>query len=331
MSLRGCACSISGWAQQTRFDVVVAYCSSMVPYLQMPELKKIPAIVDLVDVDSQKWFDYAQTAGWPLRSVFLLEGRRLRRLETTAVGRAHVVTLVSEAEADLLREIAPDSEVRAIANGVDLDHFVPRESTVEEGPKRCTFVGALDYRANVDGLKWFCTHVWPDIHRCVPDCVFSVVGRRPVPEVQRLGRLPGVELVGEVDDVRPHYQRAALTVVPLRIARGIQNKVLEALAMRKAVVSSPAALEGLQVEPDVHVRQASTPQQWVQEVCRLLDDPTEAVRLGTAGRVYVEEHHRWDDRLQEFSHLLAANSSSTLGVPSEPRGPFLAMPTAKIH
>lgn len=303
--------TITGWASQNRFDVIVAYCSSMIPYLQLPALRNIPAIIDLVDVDSQKWIDYAESARWPLRRVLQLEGRRLRRLEKSAIDRATAVTLVSEAEANLFRQFAPDEKVHAIANGVDLDHFVPLDTTHSAAavlPRRCTFVGTLDYRANIDGLKWFCNQVWPDVRRHAPDCLFSIVGRRPSAEVQRLGNLPGVELVGQVDDVRPHYQQATLTVVPLRVARGIQNKVLEALAMRKAVVSSPSALEGLHVEPDVHVRQASTPKQWIREICRLLDDPTEAARLGAAGRDYVEQHHRWHVRLQEFRDLLISHA-----------------------
>jgi polysaccharide biosynthesis protein PslH len=221
------------------------------------------------------------------------------------------VTLVSEAEAELYRRFRPGEAAHAISNGVDLDAFRPDPSGFKQG---CVFVGALDYRPNVDGACWFCRAVWPEIRRRHPQATLSLVGRRPAPAVRRLGREPGVVVVGQVPDIRPHLAVAAVAVVPLRIARGVQNKVLESLAMGKAIVASPQALEGLRVEHGVHVLAASTPREWADAVSRLLDDEPLRRHLGSAGRQHVEEHHRWEVRLEPFGTLLGLPPASSLAV-----------------
>jgi sugar transferase (PEP-CTERM/EpsH1 system associated) len=293
----------------------VVFCSSMVQYLRVPGLERVPAVVDLVDVDSQKWFDYAEGSHGLKRWLFRLEGRRLRRLEASLPRGATAVTLVSRHEADLYRGFCPADGVRAIPNGVDLEYFRPGEPAekAELAAARCVFVGALDYRANLDGVRWFCEQVWPEVRRRRPGATFAVVGSNPGAAARRLAERPGVELVGEVPDVRPHLAGAAVVVVPLRVARGIQNKVLEALAMGKAVVATPQALEGLGVEAGVHVCRAAGAGQWIEAVTSLLDDRQAAQRLGRAGRGYVEAHHRWDVQLRPFGELLGLEDSSQDG------------------
>jgi sugar transferase (PEP-CTERM/EpsH1 system associated) len=273
----------------------------MVPYLRLPELRAVPAVIDVMDVDSQKWFDYAAATRGPRAWLFRTEGRRLRRLEQALPAWARAVTLVGAAEAALYREFCAPGEVRAVTNGVDLDYFRPGPQA--EGPA-CVFVGALDYLPNVDAAEWFCREVWPTVLRRRPEAKFLLVGRRPAPAVQRLAALPGVEVVGQVPDVRPHVARAAVTVVPLRIARGIQNKALESLAMAKPTVVSPPTLAGLKAEPGVHLLCASSPAEWAAAVLRLFDDRDLCRRLGEAGRRYVEENHHWDRCLGPFADLL---------------------------
>jgi sugar transferase (PEP-CTERM/EpsH1 system associated) len=291
------------WAHQTRFHAALASASSMVPYLRMTELRHVPAVIDLIDVDSQKWLDYAEADRGLRAWLYRTEGRRLRRLEQGLPDWARAVTLVSAAEAELYLRMRPGASAYAIPNGVDLDAFRPGSGpvAVEQG---CVFVGALDYRPNVDGASWFCRAVWPEIRRRHPRATLALVGRRPTPEVRRLARAPGVEVVGQVPDVRPYVDKAAVALAPLRIARGIQNKVLEALAMGKAVVASPQALVGLQMVPGVHALAASTPREWAEAVSRLLSDESLRRRFGVAGRGYVEEHHRWETCLEPFGALL---------------------------
>jgi sugar transferase (PEP-CTERM/EpsH1 system associated) len=211
------------------------------------------------------------------------------------------VTLVGEAEAAIYRQFCAAGAVHAIPNGVDLDYFRPAPEAAEP---TCVFVGALDYHPNVDGAGWFCREVWPEVVRRRPGARFLLVGRRPAPAVRRLAGLPGVELVGQVPDVRPHVARAAVSVVPLRIARGIQNKVLESLAMAKPTVASPQVLAGLKAEPGADLLRATSPAEWVEAILRLFDDPALGRRLGAAGRRYVEANHRWEVCLAPFAALL---------------------------
>ncbi len=289
------------WATTTRFDSVLLSASSMVPYLQMSELRGVPAVIDLVDVDSEKWLAYAAEDRGPRAWLYRREGLRLRRLETTLPTWARAVTLVSEAEAQLYRGFCKNGNVEAVPNGVDLEYF---QSAPPAEEASCVFVGALDYRPNVDGACWFAREVWPAVHARSPGSKLYLVGRRPAADVLRLAEVPGVEVVGQVADVRPYVARAAVSVNPLRIARGIQNKVLEALAMCRATIGSPEALTGLSVRSGEHVLAASSAAEWTEAVLRLFGDAELRRRLGVAGRRYVEERHRWEKCLEPFGRLL---------------------------
>jgi sugar transferase (PEP-CTERM/EpsH1 system associated) len=285
----------------------LASASSLAPYLRLPALRGVPAVIDLVDVDSQKWFDYAAVSRGPAAWLYRHEGHGLRAVERALAGWANAVTVVSAAEATLYQQFCPGFPAHVATNGVDLDYFRP-----DPGPEEpaCVFVGALDYRPNVEGIGWFCREVWPALRRARPKITLYVVGRRPAPAVRRLATLPGVELVGPVPDVRRYVARAAVVVVPLHLARGVQNKVLEALAMGKATLASPPSLAGLAVRPGTHVLAAATPQEWVESAVRLLDDPALRQRLGTEGRRYVEEKACWDRCLQPFETLLGLGTKS---------------------
>jgi polysaccharide biosynthesis protein PslH len=261
----------------------------------------VPAVLDLMDVDSEKWLDYSRARSWPLSWVFRTEGSRLRRLEQDMAQWARGVMLVSEAEAEVFRSFCPWEGVHAVSNGVDLDYFQP---TAEHSGNGCAFVGALDYYPNVDAAIWFCREVWPSIHERHPESTFSLVGRRPTAAVQRLAEVPGVQVVGQVPDVRPFLARSAVVVAPLRIARGLQNKVLEALAAGKAVVASPPALAALQCQPGVDLLAASSTGEWIEAILRLLADSGLRKEFGVAGRKYVEEHHTWERCLEPLTDLL---------------------------
>jgi sugar transferase (PEP-CTERM/EpsH1 system associated) len=299
------ASTLRSWAQESRFDAALASASSVAPYLMEPWLRDVPAVVDFMDVDSQKWLDYSASSRPPRSWLYRLEGARLRRLERRLSGWARAVLLVTEAEADLYRQVCPEGRGHAVTNGVDFDYFAPPPAgAAEEEPGRCVFVGAMDYEPNVDGAGWFCREVWPEVRRRRPDARLALVGRRPAPEVQALARTAGVEVVGSVPDVRPHVARASVTVVPLRIARGVQNKVLESLAMGKATVVSPPPLEGLRAAPGEHLLLARSPADWIESLTRLFEAPALRRRLGAAGRAFALENHCWERCLAPLGGLL---------------------------
>lgn len=297
--------TIGQWAATARYHAVLISASSLAPYLRHPALAGATRVVDLIDVDSQKWLDYAAGRWGPRAWLHWVEGRRLRGVESRLAADARGVAVVTAAEIALLRRFCPHGDVREASCGIDLDQFRPGAVPQPEADvPTCVFVGALDYHPNVDGVSWFCREVWPAVHRAHPEARVQLVGRHATGAVRALGQLPGVEFVGEVHDVREHVARATVSVVPLRIARGIQNKALESLAMGKATVVSPAVLGGLRTVAGTHVLSAGTPAEWAAALGRLFADPAERRRLGEAGRRFVEEHHRWERCLAPFAELL---------------------------
>ena len=381
---------LNEWGETTQFDATLASSSALAPYLRLPALSSAKASVDLIDVDSQKWLDYAAATRGPKTWLYRFEGQRMRTLEASLATWAHRLLVVSEAEADIFRAFCPNSPITGLANGVDVDYFQPwptvskidfhdkalgfglkgRHSTAQgnalgqsntefQSPERaklasdtvsplqgltpfdpdspgrcpglsscgpsgqtasrsqrfnesCVFVGALDYKPNIDGAIWFCRNVWPRIREQKPNVVIKLVGREPTREVRALAEIPGVEVIGTVPDVRPYLAEAAVVVVPLQIARGVQNKVLEAMAMGKAIVASPEPIVGLQVESGVHLLRASHVDEWVSHVTELLDDRSLGEELGTAALAYVTAYHRWEQCLEELPRLLGLDRSLAL-------------------
>jgi len=301
---------IRAWARDTQYHAAMASSSGMAPYLRLGEVSRVPAVIDLIDVDSQKWFDYAETTRGPRAWLYGTEGRRVRQLELSLPSNVHAVTLVSDAETRLFRSFSTAKSV-TVPIGVNLEYFQP--AYVDQQPLS-VFVGALDYRPNVDGLLWFCHAVWPEVMKSRPDARFSIVGRNPTSAIRRLGRVPGVEVAGPVRDVRPFLARASIVVAPLRLARGVQNKVIEALAMGKAVVASPAAVAGLSARAGEHLLVAASESDWREAITRLLNDERRRRQLGASGRRHVETLHTWDRCLSPLVELLGLTD-----VPVRPR------------
>jgi glycosyltransferase involved in cell wall biosynthesis len=177
------------------------------------------------------------------------------------------------------------------------------------------FTGTMDYRPNIDGVCWFVREVWPALRQGMPDLTFTIVGRDPARAVRELAQVPGVKVTGSVPDVRPYLAAATLAVVPLRIARGIQNKILEAMSMGKAVVASPAALEGLEVEVGREALQADTPQEWRQRILEMLRDEARRRAIEQAARGRVLAAYDWSARMAPLVRLceeLAQTGSASL-------------------
>ena len=291
---------IAAEAARQSFDIVVCYSSSTLPYaLTAPTPVRV---ADLGDVDSAKWAAYARDARWPKSWVYAREAAGVRKLERQAVQQCQAVLLVSEAEAAAL-DLADDNVI-AIANGVDSEFFAPDTvGQADLGPAALVFTGTMDYRPNIEGVCWFVREVWPELKARTPDLTFTIVGRDPVPAVCKLAATPGVTVTGTVPDVRPYLQGATVVVCPLHIARGLQNKVLEAMAMGKAVVASSDALEGIELRVGVEAVQADAPARWRQEIARLLGDKEARDSMGDAARSCVQTKYTWSAQMAPLVSL----------------------------
>jgi len=287
---------LARWQTDAGFAATLVSASSLAPYQRRHGFDAIPAHVDLVDVDSQKWFDFAAATRGPKGWLFRCEGHRVRKLEIEIAAWAKTLSLVSKAETILFDGFTRPGTATTASNGVDLSYFQPEPEVAIE--PACVFVGAMDYFPNVDAACWFARDIWPSIHRDWPEGEFRIVGRKPTSEVLKLAEIPGVKVLGTVPDVRPYVASAMLAVGPIRVARGLQNKVIEAMAMGKPTLAAPAAIAALEVEIGRDLLSPRTEVEWIEQVRELVLDADRRRELGHAARSYVETHHRWDRCLQ---------------------------------
>jgi polysaccharide biosynthesis protein PslH len=286
------------------FDAVFVYSSTMAQYV--PRELWARTIVDLVDVDSEKWRDYASFAKAPKSWLYDLEWKRLRRYEHEIVRRFAFTILTTPREASLLDELdefTRHARLRIITNGVDLDYFQPDEEGTISPTPRLVFVGAMDYYANIEGVTWFVEKVFPLIRRTEPRAEFFIVGSNPTNEVERLGRRRGVSVTGLVYDVRPFMRSATAYVVPLRIARGVQNKVLEAMAAGKAIVATPEAVAGLHVRDGKELLLARTPEEFADATLSLIRQESLRRELSSKSLRFVETEHDWEPLVRSVAEL----------------------------
>jgi len=292
-------------------DTIYVFSSQMAQYL--PARPRQRVIMDFVDMDSAKFAAYAAASRWPMRWMLGREARLLAQFERQVATRADASLFVSEAEADLFRQKTGAQRVHAVENGIDTVRFDPdaRFNRVETTGPLLVFTGQMDYRPNIEGVTWFAQAILPHIRLRHPEARFAIVGRNPTEAVHALAQEPGVLVTGAVSDIRGWLAAATVVVAPLKLARGIQNKVLEAMAMARPVVASAAAAEG--IDHDGAIRTGASVGEIAEAVIALLDDPAAAAELGAAARQRVEERYSWDARLAPLDALL--------GLPVRPAAP----------
>ena len=276
---------------------VLVYSSAMAQYVQGPRLAAVRRVVDFVDVDSDKWLQYAQSKPWPLNWVYRREADTLAAYESAVAREFDVSLFVSEQEAALFRSRmgSVGSRVTHVRNGVDCDYFNPENagpSPYPPGREVVVFTGAMDYWANADAVTWFAKEVWPRVRSGRPNTLFVIVGSNPGPAVTALA---GADLMvtGRVPDVRPYLRHALVVVAPLRIARGIQNKVLEGMAMARPVVVTAIGLEGIGSAHGSEALVADDPESFAAAVLAVLDGQHQA--LGERARRWVARDFSWSE------------------------------------
>lgn len=290
---------------QQRIDAVVVFSSSMAQYA---EGLGLPVVVDFVDVDSAKWSDYALSRAWPASWLYRREARKLLAYERRVAATNRHCFFVTDKEVALFATTAPEcaAHLQAVGNGVDFGYFSidpSRASPFAKNETPIVFTGAMDYWPNEDAVAWFTREVLPALRERWPSVRLTIVGRNPSPAVRALAG-DAVHVTGTVDDVRGWLQHAAVVVAPLRLARGVQNKVLEAMAMGRPVVAAASCVEAIDALPGQHLAAATSAQDYVLEITKLLDSPDAARDMGVAGRRCVEARYSWDARLQPFSTCL---------------------------
>jgi len=286
---------------------IVVFSSAMAQYVEhLPDRRRI---IDFVDVDSDKWRQYASSKSWPLRWVYQREARYLLNYEKEIAKKFNFSTFVSEKEAGLFQQLAPGSAEKTtfFNNGVDTDYFSPDHSYPNPypiGKRVLVFTGAMDYWANVDAVTWFANSVFPAIRASQPDTDFYIVGAKPTKQVQGLANLPGIHVTGAVKDIRPYLMHATVAVAPLRIARGIQNKVLEAMAMLKPVVVSDQAMEGIHAIPGRELVVAKNAGAFIEQILILLASDKQSP-MGQQARDRILRDYTWSGSLSRFDALLS--------------------------
>lgn len=299
------------------YDAVIAHSAPMAKYV--PAAAKVARVADLCDVDSEKWRQYAERAPWTKKWILSREAFHLRRWETRLAREWDCIALASASEAEIFRGFCKEGRVAVLPNGVDADFFAPQPGVARD-PATVLFMGAMDYLPNVEGVLWFHREVWPKVRAQVPHAAFRIVGPRAVESVRALDDLAhvdaptGTKVAGYVDDVREALGRATVSVAPLHIARGVQNKVLEAMAAGVPVVSTTSAWEGVAATPGRDLLTADTAERFADCVVRLLRTPALREALAVNGRAAVVANHSWD------AHARTLESLCLLAKPDDVRG-----------
>lgn len=308
---------LSDWVRslRKRYDIrrVLVFSSVMAQYVDLTDGAR--RVADMVDVDSAKWARYAKDRIWPMSWLYKREGSRLLDFEAEVARRFDATVFVSDAEARLFLRLSgiPEQLVYSASNGVDTDYFKPdlrHASPYGSADPVIAFTGAMDYWPNIDAVNWFVSEIFPRLRQFVPNLKFAIVGARPSVEVRRLGERDGVWVTGTVPDVRPYLQHAVAAVAPLRIARGVQNKVLEGMAMALPVVATPDAAEGLDLRLGKELLVARTSDEFVEALGKILNGER---AIGAAARARVLDSFSWEANLARVRDLLEVGQSEVNG------------------
>jgi len=288
-----------------KFDRIYVFTASMAEYIR--QVSGIPKVMDFVDVSSELWRDYANYHSIPFSWLCRLKAERLARYEDEVARLFDHSVFVSEKEASLFRRRGSNCRVSVIPNGVDLEYFSPlRDGSLQPEPPIIAFTGTMDYLPNVDAVAYFCRSVFPLIRGVLPQAHFHIVGRNPAARVKKLGREPQVTVTGSVPDVRLYLARSRVVVAPFRLGRGIQNKILEAMASGIPVVGTTTAFQGLEVKKAAGFRivHDHDPDKFAEEVLRLLKDLDWWRSCSLRARSYAHRFYGWEDQASRLNRLL---------------------------
>ena len=293
-------------------DFIICFSSSMAEYVfrnplfKAGKLSKIKLIIDYIDLDSDKWLQYSKYTKFPLRQIYLEEKKRLFAYEIKINQAFDYSIFVSERETKIFKKLYPKARnIIVIPNGIDFEYFTPPKKKLPNRQPSLVFTGVMDYFANIDGVKWFCKNILPKIKVQIPDIRFYIVGMKPTKAVRKLSKLEGVIVTGFIDDIRQYYWMADVCVIPLRIARGLQNKLLEAMATGNAVVATSNAKNGIVCRENLDLLIADDEEGFCQCVISILQDAEKKGKLGMNAEINIRKNYSWQHNLSKFDSLLS--------------------------
>ncbi len=287
--------------QLEKYDLIIVFSSSMAQYVA--EYKGCPKILDLVDADSDKWLQYAKYAPWWKAVVYKLEGRRLRNYEQAIAEYFDVCTVVTQQEKDLIADIIPARKLRVVTNGFNLSPIKKPPPAKAPAPT-LLFIGGMFYFAYIDGILRFYEESLPLIKQRFPNIKLYIVGANPAKSIRNIGKSKHVEVTGHVPEVEPYLEKTWVYIVPLRMAPGIQNKIIEAMAAQLPVVATPAAINGIPARHGKEVFVAGDSQKFAEAVIELLNNEKMRKQMGSAGRRFVEKHYNWSRNLSALDEII---------------------------
>ena len=282
------------------FNLIFVHCSSVAQYVA--DVHGVPKILDFGDMDSQKWLEYVRFKPFPLSLGYWLEGNKMLREEKRLARLFDLCTATTRAEWETLDGYKTGVASDWFPNGVDHAYFAPDGGDYD--PDTICFVGRMDYYPNQECMLDFCSNVLPLIQSRRQGTKLCIIGADPSAAIRKLGDLRGVTVTGSVPDVRPYLNRSALMVAPLNIARGTQNKILEAMASGVPVVTSREAAGGVDALPGEHFLVANTHEEHANAVLRILEDRNERQRLAVAGRSRILSHHAWKNSMLRLDGII---------------------------
>lgn len=296
--------TFNNWTCSKQYDALICFSSPMAEYVFKAEKSinnlAMNLIMDFCDLDSDKWNQYAQKKSFPLNMLYKKEAYRLLQFEKKINKKFNKSVFVSEREAQLFVEYYPGANgIQVISNGVDYQYFDQDKTDISQPfpSPMLVFSGAMDYYANIDGVTWFAKKILPEIKIVFPEIKFYIVGSNPDPSVKILEEDRSIIVTGFVKDIREYYKAADLCVIPLRIARGVQNKVLEGMAMGKAIISTSHAVQGIKIDAQPVLEIEDDPKNFAQKIISFLENKNKIKELGNNATNFVVQYHNWEKNL----------------------------------
>jgi sugar transferase (PEP-CTERM/EpsH1 system associated) len=296
--------------ESQKVDVIFCSASSVSEYIfrskAFAKLNPPPSLImDFMDVDSDKWVQYKKSHQWPLSAVYGRESRLIAEIEARIVKKFDHCLLITQTEVDLFQSIHENvKNVTAIENGLDTNVFYPPANPRQTVHPYFLFAGVMDYAPNIDAVMWFIDLVWPAVKKQWPNAKFCIAGMNPTDKIKKLQLNEGIEVTGFVDDIKPYFDKANIFIAPFRIARGVQNKVLQAFACGLPVIASSMGAEGIRCNVEQDILLADTPEQFINRIEQLTNNQECYTYISDNALKNVTHNYSWESILQPLKTLL---------------------------